>query len=113
MEERDNRLAAAALLLVAGGIIGAGIALLYAPQSGRRTRRDITRGARKVKMRADEAVEDLGETMAELVETVGDKTEELLDRGKEAAGGARKELVRLIEEGVSALEKFGMKLRKM
>lgn len=113
MEERDNRFAVAALLLVAGGIIGAGVALLFAPQSGARTRRDLARGARKVRARADEVAEDLGDTISELVETVEDKTEDLLDRGKEVAGGARKELVRLIEEGVSALDKFSMKLRKM
>ena len=113
MEERDKKVAAAALLMVAGGIIGAGLALLLAPQSGQRTRRDISRYARKVKSRADEAVEELTDNINDLVETIGDKTEDLLEKGKDVAGGARKDLIRLIEEGASRLEKFRTKLSRM
>ncbi len=113
MEDRDKKVAAAALLMVAGGIIGAGLALLLAPQSGQRTRRDISRYARKVKSRADEAVEELTDNINDLVETIGDKTEDLLEKGKDMAGGARKDLIRLIEEGASRLEKFRTKLSRM
>ncbi|NVN90522.1 MAG: YtxH domain-containing protein [Desulfuromonadales bacterium] len=112
-EKRDNRVAAGALLLLAGGIIGAGVALLCAPQSGRRTRRDVARYAKKVKARADETVDDLTVTISDLVDTIGEKTDDLLDKGKEVAGGARKDLIRLIEEGAATLEKFRAKLRKM
>ena len=112
MEDRDKKVAAA-LLMVAGGIIGAGLALLLAPQSGQRTRRDISRYARKVKSRADEAVEELTDNINDLVETIGDKTEDLLEKGKDVAGGARKDLIRLIEEGASRLEKFRTKLSRM
>lgn len=110
MENKDNKMAAAALMLLAGGIIGAGIALLYAPQSGERTRRDLNRTARKVKTRADEVVEDLTDTITDLVDTIGDKTDDLLERGKDVAVGARKDLIKLIEEGASKLEKFRTKL---
>lgn len=113
MEDRDKKIAAAALLMVAGGIIGAGLALLFAPQSGQRTRRDIFKCAKKAKTRADEAVEDLTDSISDLVETVGDKTEELLEKGKDVAGGARKDLIRLIEEGASRLEKFRTRLSRM
>jgi gas vesicle protein len=41
-----------------GGAIGAAIALLYAPQSGRETRKDIKRTARRVKNEAVDLVED-------------------------------------------------------
>lgn len=112
MENKDNKMAAAALMLVAGGIIGAGIALLYAPQSGERTRRDLTRSARKVKTRADEVVDDLTVNITDLVDTIGDKTDDLLERGKEVAAGAKKDLIKLIEEGSSKLEKFRTKLSR-
>lgn len=112
MENNDKKIAAAALLLVAGGIIGAGMALLFAPQSGERTRRDICRSARRVKSRADEKVEDLSDTISDLVESIGDKTEELMEKGKDVAGSARKDLIRLIEEGASRLEKFRTKLSR-
>ena len=110
MCDRDNKVAVAALLMVAGGIVGAGVALLLAPQSGQRTRRDIMRRAKKVRSRAEGAVDDLSVNINDLVETIGDKTDDLLDKGKDIAGSARKDLIRLIEEGASRLEKFRTKL---
>ena len=113
MEDRDNKIAAAALLILAGGIVGAGVALLFAPQTGQRTRKDILRYAKKSKIRADEAVDDLSATVSDLVDTLGDKTDDLLEKGKSVAGSARKDLIRLIEEGASRLEQFRTKLSRM
>jgi gas vesicle protein len=113
MEDRDKKVAAAALLMVAGGIVGAGLALLLAPQSGQRTRRDISRYAKRAKTRADETVEDITTNISDLVETIGEKTDELVEKGKDVASGARKDLMRLIEEGTSRLEKFRTKLSRM
>jgi gas vesicle protein len=113
MEERNNKVAAAALLILAGGVIGAGMALLFAPQSGQRTRRDILKCAKKAKNRADDAVEDIKDSISDMVESIGDKTEDLLEKGKDVAGGARKDLIRLIEEGASRLEKFRTRLSRM
>jgi gas vesicle protein len=113
MEDRDQKIAVAALLILAGGIVGAGVALIFAPQSGQRTRKDIVRYARKTKNRADEAVDDLSATVSDLVDTIGDKTDDLLEKGKGVAGSARKDLIRLIEEGASRLEQFRTKLSRM
>lgn len=113
MEDRDKKVAAAALLILAGGIVGAGLGLLFAPQSGQRTRKDIERYARKTKNRAGEAVDDLSATVSDLVEALGDKTDDLLEKGKGVAGSARKDLIRLIEEGASRLEQFRTKLSRM
>lgn len=113
MEDRDKKIAAAAALMIAGGIMGAAVALLFAPQSGERTRREIGRRARKLKVRADEAVEDISDNISDLVEKIGDKTEDMVDKGKEVAGSARKDLIRLIEEGASKLEKFRTRLSRM
>ncbi|MBK5276107.1 MAG: YtxH domain-containing protein [Desulfuromonadales bacterium] len=113
MEDREKKVAAAALMIMAGGIVGAGLALLFAPQSGQRTRKDIVRYAKKTKHRADEAVDDLSTNINDLVDTIGDKADDLLDKGKEVAGSARKDLIRLIEEGASRLEQFRTKLSRM
>lgn len=113
MEDRENKVAAAALLIFAGGVIGAGLALLFAPQSGNRTRKDIVRYSKKVRNRADEAVEDLASNVNNMVETIGEKTEELVEKGRDVAGSARKDLIRLIEEGASKLEKFRTILSRM
>jgi gas vesicle protein len=113
MEDRDKKIAAAALLVFAGGVIGAGLALLFAPQSGSRTRRDILRYSKKARSRADEMVEDVASNVSDLVETIGEKTDDLLEKGRDVAGGARKDLIRLIEEGASKLEKFRTVLSRM
>ena len=113
MEDREKKIAAAALLVFAGGVIGAGLALLFAPQSGSRTRRDILHYSKKARRRADEAVDELAGNVSTLVDTFGVKTDDLLEKGKDAAGGARKDLIRLIEEGASKLEKFRTMLKRV
>ena len=113
MEDKDKKIAAAALLVIAGGVIGAGLTLLFAPQSGDRTRKDILRCSKKARNRADEAVDDLAANVSDLVETIGEKTDDLLEKGKDVAGGARKDLIRLIEEGAAKLEKFRTLLSRM
>src|SRR6185369_1387062 len=109
---KDKKIAAAALLIFAGGVIGAGLALLFAPQSGDRTRKDILRYTKKARNKADEVVDDLAANVSDLVETLGEKTDDLLEKGKDAAGSARKDLIRLIEEGASKLEKFRTLLKR-
>jgi len=50
--------------LLLGALIGAGLALLYAPQSGQETRRSINRRLRKIRAMAEEKVDELGERLA-------------------------------------------------
>jgi gas vesicle protein len=113
MEDRDKKIAAALLLMAAGGVIGAGLALLFAPQTGDKTRKDLLRYAKKARHKADEAVEELASNVNSMVDTIGEKTEELVEKGRDLAGGSRKELIRLIEEGASKLEKFRTILSRM
>lgn len=47
--------------LLLGAMIGAGLALLYAPQSGEETRRGLKRRLRKARALAEEKVDELGE----------------------------------------------------
>ena len=49
---------------LAGGALGAGLALLFAPQSGDRTRRAVGRKLGKLRDAADSALEDLRETLS-------------------------------------------------
>jgi gas vesicle protein len=65
---------------LAAGAIGAGIALLFAPQSGQRTRRLIRR-------KAERCIQDAGDEVAE-------KTRGLYIRGKLAADGTARKLRR-------------------
>lgn len=75
------------LAVLGGAVLGAGIALLYAPQSGRRTRRKIM-----------EMKEDAEEYARELMDKAGQGVEKMRDKGEAwmrhnestTAGGGRK-----------------------
>ncbi len=56
--------------LVLGAMIGAGVALLTTPQSGRRTRRRITRGARRMRGSATHRFDDLASELKGKVDEV-------------------------------------------
>jgi gas vesicle protein len=47
MSEQKNQVAKAAAFIAGGAVIGAGLGLLFAPQTGSDTRRSISRYARK------------------------------------------------------------------
>ena len=66
-----------------GALVGAGVALLLAPQSGRRTRRHIVRAA-----------EDLTESARD---TIGDATDDARRAGRDAVRRAERRGARLRE----------------
>jgi gas vesicle protein len=113
MKTTNDTARVATLMLMAGGIIGAGLALLFAPQSGTRTRRDIARMSSKVKDQAADAVEDFSETVHEMVDSVTDMAANLFDKGKDMAHSAKKDVLKAIEEGQAKLEKEKLKLAKL
>jgi hypothetical protein len=61
-EDRSQTLAFGAGIAV-GALLGAGLALLFAPQSGAVTRAGISRGARRIPERARDGWDDLGEEL--------------------------------------------------
>jgi len=101
------------ILLVAGGLIGAGVALLYAPQSGRQTRRDIARYSRKVRRQAEDIVDEFAGNVHGMVESIGERAEDILDRGKDMAHDAKLDLLKVIDEGQARLEKQKSRLAKL
>jgi gas vesicle protein len=103
MRNEDLVKVGAAFLI--GGTIGAAIALLYAPQSGRETRKDIKRTARRIKNEATDLVEDTIDHIDDFVDETKDRVSEIIDRGVELSGAARKEIVKTLEQGQKALDK--------
>lgn len=112
MSNRNSAMVGA-MMLVAGGIIGAGVALLYAPQSGKRTRKDIARYAKKTSDKAAEVVCEFTDSVSDLVDSITEKTGDLIDQGKHLAKDAKKDMLSSIEHGLDKLEKQRGKLVKM
>jgi len=78
-DEVVNRNTAAALL--AGALLGAGVALLFAPQSGRKTRRDIRQFAEKAGNKAEAARLEFQHSIDNIIGDVEDKLQEGLACG--------------------------------
>jgi hypothetical protein len=109
--ERESNSSIKALLI--GALIGAGLALLYAPQSGEETRRGLKRRLRKVRALAEEKVDELGERLSgrgrvapppgfheEGFEAMGETDDDLEAEMEPTSGrgGAREELERRLEQ---------------
>ncbi len=101
------------IMLIAGGLLGAAAALLYAPQSGRQTRRDISRYSRKVRRQTEDIVDDFAGNVNGMVESIGERAEDILDKGKDLAHEAKVELIKIIDEGQAKLEKQKARLAKI
>ena len=106
-EDIVNRNTTVALL--AGALLGAGAALLFAPQSGRKTRRDIRQFVEKTGNKAEAAQLDLRHSIENIIDDVKEKLQEGLAFGADWTDGklanlqgtleaAKKSIVREIEK---------------
>ena len=104
----DYRKIAGAFLI--GGVIGAAVALLYAPQSGRDTRRNISKTARRVRRETADMIEDTIDGIHDFSDDVKDRVSEILDQGKDLSESAKKSLLRNLEQGQNVIEKQRKKI---
>jgi gas vesicle protein len=107
--------------LVLGGLVGAVIGVLYAPQSGRKTRADMDRKAKKLLTKAAEECEatlrkgskayestvkqlkHLESSTKEKVGEIKESVDELTELGKEAFRDTKGQLTKAIDVAVHAL----------
>jgi gas vesicle protein len=108
--------------IIIGGVIGAAIGFLYAPQSGRKTREDINRKADELLAKAkkeyeetlkksgkayESAVKELKRLESSTKEKVGEmeeKVEELTELGKEAFHNSKGQLTKAVNAAVHAFK---------
>jgi gas vesicle protein len=90
-----NRNAAAALIV--GAFLGAGVALLLAPQSGRKTRRDIRQFAVKVGNKAEAARLELQNSIDNIIGDMEEKLKEGLVGGMDWTDSKIVDLRRALE----------------
>ena len=89
---------------VAGSLIGAGVALLFAPQSGKRPRQDIQKLSQTVWKKADRFTEDIQESLGNLVNEVGRAGEDALRAGRDISTKTKEEVLEILDSGRKFLE---------
>ncbi|HEU4747179.1 MAG TPA: YtxH domain-containing protein [Gemmatimonadaceae bacterium] len=82
--------------------LGAGVALLLAPQSGEETRRGIARRARRAQDAAQELVEDMSGVVAEKFHDVRDRVENTIDATIDAVDAKKRRVVNAFDAGRAA-----------
>lgn len=88
--------------LLLGLVLGAGVALLLAPQSGEETRRSIARRARRAQDAAQELVEDMSGVVAEKYHDVRDRVGEGIDATLDAVDAKRRQVANAFDAGRAA-----------
>jgi len=76
LERRRSHTASAVGLIGLGAVVGAGVALLFAPESGRETRKRIMREADKLGQAAGELARDVQAEAPALISRVANRSHE-------------------------------------
>ena len=108
--------------IILGGLVGAAIGILYAPQSGRKTRRDINNKAEELLSKAKEEYEtalkksgkayesavkqlkQMESSTKEKIEDMEEKVGELTELGKEALHDTKGHLTKAVNAAVHAFK---------
>jgi len=92
-----------------GALLGAGLALLFAPRSGKETRREIGEGIRKLRNSAEDTMHKMQKAVTGTIEELRDQVNErmeaarqAMEAGREAALRSRAELERRVQEARAA-----------
>jgi gas vesicle protein len=88
--------------LFLGLALGAGLALLLAPQSGQDTRRAIARRAQRAQRAAQDFVEDVSGTVADKFNDVRATVEERIDATFDAVDAKKRQVTNAFEAGRAA-----------
>lgn len=94
MSEDRFSAASVALGFILGGVLGASLALIFAPESGRRTRE-----------RLKDLAADVREKTRDVTEDIRDKVEEALDQGKEVYEEKKTLLSAAYQAGKEAMQR--------
>jgi gas vesicle protein len=97
---------------VLGALIGAGVALLFAPRSGEETRRDLQRRAKRVGDQAQEFVAEVTDTVGEKIENARRGVEERIDSTRQAVDLKRRQVSNAVDAGRAAAQQARVELEQ-
>jgi len=95
-----------------GLAIGAGVALLFAPRSGRATRREIKRRAMRVRDAAEQTVTDVRDNVVDTFERARQTVEDQLDSARQAVDLKKRQITRAVDAGRAAAEEARLELEQ-
>lgn len=87
-----------------GALIGAGVALLFAPRSGEETRSDIRRRARKAQSAVRDVAEGVTDQVVDTFEGARARVEEQLESARYAITSKKNQVSRAMEAGREAAQ---------
>ena len=98
--------------LLLGVAIGAGLALLFAPQSGPETRRGITRQARLARVRATQLADEVQATVSDTITQARTQVEDRIDAARQAVEMRRQQVARAVDAGRAAAQQARSELQR-
>jgi gas vesicle protein len=113
MADRNSDVMTGAMLVLVGAILGAGAALMLAPQSGDKTRRELSRYARKTGKMVEGVAEDVAGSVAGMIDSVEETAEEFLEKGKDLTKESREAVLDALNEGQKRLGRQRDRLAKL
>ena len=99
--------------VVLGSLVGAGVALLFAPQTGDRTRKQLVKYGKKAGNRAQEFVGEIAESLDGTLQEILDYSGDSIQKGKKLTDRARTEILEVLDAGKKYLEEEKTKLDKI
>jgi gas vesicle protein len=112
-QEDSSSLKNVGVALLVGGAVGALVALLFAPKSGRETREELGKAYDRSRSRVKEAQDEAADRIGHLIDEIQQKTDELLAGGKALAEERRKDLQEAIAIAKRALDEERALLRRI
>lgn len=110
--EQEKYLAASLLSFLAGSAIGAGLALLFAPQPGEYTRREMREKAERTIIKMHRMEDELKRVTSDLIQNIRHKAGQLIDDGKELAELKKEEILQAMAAGTKVFEEERGRLDK-
>jgi gas vesicle protein len=110
---KHNDHAGKIMMILVGSFVGAAVALLFAPQPGDRTRRELARAGKKAGNRAQKFVNRIAKDLDRTIGDIINYSEGSLEKGKELTGKTREEILTVLDAGKQFIDEERAKLEKI
>ena len=100
-------------MITIGGLVGAALALLYAPSSGENTRQYLRMRTERAKRRAYDITGRIRENIEHLIEEIKETTDEIIEEGTSLTKEKKADLLAVIEGGKKTIEEEKKRLEQL